>query len=95
MKKVEKVDIIVWSFMILFFGAILTLVGIALYELRNMSSFCEEKHPSIQNYNSLLLEKNYGTQTNMEPGYIKCCRAKYEYHEYVKDCKNFVYLTEG
>lgn len=90
----NKVDIIVWSFMILFFGAILTLVGLAMYEFRNMSSFCEEKHPSIQDYNSFLLEKNYGTQTNMESGYIKCCRESYEYHEYVKDCKNFVYSSE-
>lgn len=54
-------------------------------------SFCMDKYPPKIKETSVM-DNNFGSTLNVEPGFIKCCREVYINHTKTYECKIFEFI---
>jgi len=88
-----------WERIVIVFGLSIPIVigfvvflvifgGISSYK---EDAYCESIYPSRINKEYITFDKVWGTVSNVENEYIKCCRRYYELHELKTECQVFPY----
>lgn len=92
MKQNKNIYKFIFGLVVLLFIIILVLrLCYDGLQIGKKDTFCKENYPPSINRITSLQNNDYWASSNVEIGYIKCCRNYYYEHEIKTECKIFKY----